>query len=132
MKYLTSKDIRDDVVVIKINQSYYDGISSEALYDYTRGIWKRSLKTVSVADYALSVVFGIVVEVYKIDQWLPATDTIFTTRKVDPKRAAERVAFEGIVADEEIRNRYIGRSVAHLFKNGASNPCVSFAKYVKR
>jgi len=129
MEYLTLKDIADDLVVIKVNQSYYEGISAEALYDYTRGIWKRSLKTVSVADYALSVAHGIVVEVYKIDRWMPATDTVFTARKVDPKRASERVAFEGKVASDSVRNRYIGKSVTYLFKNGAANPCVSFSKY---
>ena len=129
MKYILPKDITDDIVVIKINQSYYEGISSAALYDYTRGIWKRSLKTVSEADYALSVVYGIVVEVYEIDRWVPATDTVFTSRKVDPKRAAERVAFEGKVAKDSVRKRYIGKSVAYLFENGAANPCVSFSKY---
>lgn len=129
MKYLTRKDITDDIVIIKVNKSYYEGISAEALYDYTRGIWKRSLRTVSVADYALSVAHGIVVEVYRINLWMPATETKFTARKVDPKRAAERVAFEGQVADDSVRNRYIGKSVAYLFENGAANPCVSFSKY---
>ena len=131
MKYLSSKDITDNIVVIKINQSYYEGISSEALYDYTRGIWKRSLKTVSVADYALSVVYGVVVEVYKIDRWMPATQTKFKTRKVDPQKAAERVAFVGKVADDDVRARYIGKSVANLFKKNSANPCVSFP-HVKR
>ena len=131
MKYLSLTDITDDIVVIKINQSYYEGISAEALYDYTRGIWKRSIKSVSVADYALSVVYGIVVEVYKIDHWMPALETEFTARKVDPKRAADRIAFVGKVADASVRNRYVGKSVAYLFKNGAANPVVSFSKYSK-
>lgn len=131
MKYLSLTDITDDIVVIKINQSYYDGMSAEALYDYTRGIWKRSIKSVSVADYALSVVYGIVVEVYKIDHWMPALETEFTARKVDPKRAADRIAFVGKVADASVRNRYVGKSVAYLFKNGAANPVVSFSKYSK-
>lgn len=58
-----------------------------------------------------------------------ATDTEFTARKVDPKKAAERVAFEGRVANDSVRNRYIGKSVAYLFENGAANLCVSFSKY---
>ena len=128
MKYLSLSEISDNIVVIKINKSYYEGISAEALYDYTRGIWKRSLKTVSEADYALSVVYGIVVEVYKIDRWMRGSETKFTTRTVDPKRAAERVAFEGRVADDSVRSRYIGKSVAYLFENGAANPCVSFQR----
>lgn len=131
MKYISLSDITDDLVVIKINQSYYEGISAEALYDYTRGIWKRSIKSVSVADYALSVVYGTVVEVYKIDHWMPALEAKFTARKVDPKRAADRIAFVGTVASDSVRNRYVGKSVAYLFKNGAANPVTSFHKYSK-
>ncbi len=132
MKYLTLSDITDDIVIIKINQSYYEGISAEALYDYTRGIWKRSIKSVSVADYALSVANSIVIEVYKIDHWMPATETEFKMRKIDPKRASERIAFVGEVAEDSVRERYIGKSVAYLFKNGAANPVVSFSKYGNR
>lgn len=132
MKYLTLSDITDDIVIIKINQSYYEGISAEALYDYTRGIWKRSIKSVSVADYALSVANSIVIEVYKIDHWMPATETEFKMRKIDPKRASERIAFVGKVAEDSVRERYIGKSVAYLFKNGAANPVVSFSKYGNR
>jgi hypothetical protein len=129
MKYITEQDIKENIVVIKINESYYEGISAEALYDYTRGIWYRSLKSVSDAKYALSVVDKIVVEVYKINRWMPATKAIFKTRTVDPKRAAKRVAFEGTIAENSVRNRYIGKSVAYLFEYGASNPCVSFRKH---
>ena len=128
MKYITQQDIKENIVVIKINESYYEGISAEALYEYTRGIWYRSLKSVSDAEYALSVVDKIVIEVYKVDQWMPATKAVFKTRKIDPKRAAKRVAFVGTVAEDPVRNRYIGKSVAYLFERNASNPCVSFRK----
>jgi len=128
MEYLTERDIHHDLVVIKINRTYYDGISAEALYDYTRGIWKRKIESVSVADYALSVVFGIVVEVYKIDHWMPASETKFTARKVDSKKAAERIAFVGSVAEESVRKRYIGKSVANLYKYGDANPVRVFLK----
>ena len=128
MEYLSERDIHHDLVVIKINRTYYDGISAEALYDYTRGIWKRKIESVSVADYALSVVFGIVVEVYKIDHWMPASETKFTARKVDPKKAAERIAFVGSVAEESVRKRYVGKSVANLYKYGDANPVRVFLK----
>ena len=128
MEYLTERDIHHDLVVIKINRTYYDGISAEALYDYTRGIWKRKIESVSVADYALSVVFGIVVEVYKIDHWMPVSETKFTARKVDPKKAAERIAFVGSVAEESVRKRYIGKSVANLYKYGDATPVRVFLK----
>ena len=131
MKYILRNDIADNIIVIKINQSYYEGIAAEALYEYTRGIWYRSLKSVKDDKYALSVVNKIVVEVYKIDCWMPATKTVFKIRKINPKEATRRVAFEGKVAEDSVRNRYIGKSVAYLFKKNASNPAVSFKRYAK-
>ena len=46
-------------------------MSEEALYDATRGIWKRRLESVEGTDYCLSVFKGEVVEVYKIDEDSP-------------------------------------------------------------
>ncbi len=131
MKYIEQQDIKDNITVIKINETYYEGISAEALYDYTRGIWYRNLKSVNDDEYALSVVNAIVIEVYKIDHWVPGTKAAFKMRKVDPKEAARRIAFVGKVAEDSVRNRYIGKSVSHLYKRNASNPCVSFKKYSK-
>lgn len=79
----------------------------------------------------MSVVNTIVIEVYKIDYWVPGTKAVFTKRKVDSKEAARRIAFVGKVADDSVRNRYVGKSVSHLFERNASNPCVSFTKYSK-
>lgn len=127
-EYLTREDIKDDLVVIKINKTYRDGMSAEELYDYTRGIWRRKIESVSIADYALCVVFGKIIEVYKIDKWLPATEVVFKTRKCDPKKCAKRIAFVGCVAENSIRKRYIGKSVAKLYKYGEANPVKLFIK----
>lgn len=129
MKHLTLKDITDDLVVIKINQSYYEGISAEALYDYTRGIWWCRIDSVSPAKFALSVYYGIVIEVYKIDYWMPTTKAVFKTRTVDPVKAAKRIAFAGKVADESIRRKYIGKSVENLYEWGDAHPVKLFRKY---
>ena len=37
LSYLTPSDITEDIVIIKINKSYYPGISALELYDVTRG-----------------------------------------------------------------------------------------------
>ena len=79
VKDLAREDIVNDLVVIKINKTYRENMSAEELYDYTRGIWRRRIKSVSAADFALSVVNGIVIEVYEIDTWIPATEAIFKT-----------------------------------------------------
>lgn len=131
MEYLSFKDITDNLVVIKINRSYHSNMSSEELYDYTRGIWRRKIESVIDADYALSVVFGTVVEVYKIDRWMPATQAVFTTRTCDPERCAKRIAFVGKVAGDDIRSKYIGKSVAKLYEYGEANPVKLFLKQVR-
>ena len=59
---------------------------------------------------------------------MPASETKFTARKVDPKKAAERIAFVGSVAEESVRKRYIGKSVANLYKYGDANPVRVFLK----
>lgn len=128
VKDLTRDDIVNDLVVIKINKTYREGMSAEELYDYTRGIWRRKIKSVSAADFALSVVNGIVIEVYEIDTWIPATEAIFKTRTCDPERCAKRIAFEGRVAKESVRKHYIGKSVANLYKYGEANPVKLFLK----
>lgn len=52
---LTLEDITDNIVIIKINKSYREGMSETKLYDVTRGCWKKSLASVEKADYALAV-----------------------------------------------------------------------------
>ena len=88
--------------------------------------YKRSY--LSVAEYALSVAFGKVVEVYKIDHWMPATETVFKTRKVDSKKAAERIAFVGSIAENTVRKRCMGKSIAKLYKYGEASPVKLFLK----
>lgn len=128
MDYLTLEDITDNLVVIKINKSYHDNMSAEELYDYTRGIWRRKIESVSEAEYALSVVFGLVVEVFEIDRWMPATQAAFKTRTCDPARAANRIAFVGRVADDGVRSKYVGKSVSNLYEFGEANPVKLFLK----
>lgn len=71
-KKLILEDIRENIVIIKINKSFRKGMSETELYDVTRGCWKRKVASMEKADYALAIVYGIVKEVYQTDKWLPA------------------------------------------------------------
>ena len=103
-------------------------MSEEALYEATRGIWKRRLESVEGTDYCLSVFKGEVVEVYKIDEWLQAGTIPMKTRTILPERNAGRVEFTGKVALDEIRNKYIGKNVSKLFKYGEASPIKVFRR----
>ena len=119
---LTLEDIRDNIVIIKINKSFREGMSKTELYDVTRGCWKRRIASVEKADYALAVVYGIVKEVYQIDEWLPAGNEVWETIPYNETVDAGRIVFKGRIADEEIRKKYLDHSVAGFFKRGDAGP----------
>ena len=126
LAYLEREDLTENIVIIKINKLYYEGMSEEALYEATRGIWKRRLESLVGTEYCLSVYKGEVVEVYQIEEWNPAGTTPMKTRTILPDRLDGRVEFIGKVAADSIRKKYIGRSVARLFKRGEASPVKVF------
>lgn len=129
MKELQIQDIQDNLVVIKINQSYREGMTAAELYDVTRGSWKRKIESVKDAKYALSVSDSKVIEVYEIKEWLPSEQVIRETIPYDPEKVAGRISFNGEVAGDEIRARYIDASVKALFKWGEADPVKVIHKY---
>ena len=120
--YLTQSDITEDIVIIKINKSYNPNMSGLELYDITRGCWKRRIDSVSSAKYALAAVYGEVVEVYKIDYWLPSPALNRETIPYDAEVEKGRIGFFGSVAEQKVREKYIGKSVKNFFKKGEANP----------
>lgn len=122
VKKLTLEDIRENIVIIKINKSFRKGMSETELYDVTRGCWKRKVASVEKADYALAVVYGIVKEVYQIDEWLPAENEVRETIPYNEAADAGRIIFKGKTADEKVRKKYLDYSVANFFKRGDAGP----------
>lgn len=127
-KFLEYSDIRHNLVIIKINKLYNPNMTSEELYEGTRGIWKRKIESVNNAEYALSVANGIVVEVYKIDGWYKAGTFPMKTRTINEERCKERIEFVGSIASDEVKSYYLGLNVSHLFKYGEANP----VKYIPK
>ncbi len=114
-----SVEITDPVLLIRINKLYRHGMSAQELYEATRGIWKLGPRREG-ASYAFAVFEGLVREVYEIHDWYPAGTTKYETREV--RQAEDRQEFEGRVVPEEVRRRYVGRSVVDYFPKGSQNP----------
>ena len=129
MRELQLQDIQENIVIIKLNKSYHQGMSALELYDITRGSWKRKIESVKDAEYALAVYDSMVLEVYKIEKWSPSEEVIRETIPFDPARVAGRITFSGVVADESIREKYVGTSVKALYKWGEADPVKYFPKY---
>ena len=125
---LKKEDITDNIIIIKINKSYAPGMSGAELYDVTRGCWRISIPYASQADYALAVAYGEVVEVYKISGWFKASEEKRTTIEYDPEKEKGRIIFKGVIASEEIRQKYIGKNVKGLYKRGEANPVKVFRR----
>lgn len=113
-------DIDEPVMLIRISQLYERGMSSDELYDATRGHWKVTPDRHD-ARLALAVADGIVREVYEIHSWHQAGTTLSAT-DIHTTAPSDRMEFVGRVADAKTRNKYIGRSVAHYFSYGNQNP----------
>ncbi len=129
-EYLLRDDLEENIVIIKINKSYFEGISKKELYDVTRGCWKRKITSVEKADYALSVYYGKVIEVYKIYRWAPSEEMKRDTIPYDEKKDGGRITFCGKVADDLIRGKYIGKYVNKLYKWGEADPVKVFIRQV--
>lgn len=115
---LTAKPVkvRHKVMLITINRIYRSHMPPEELYEATRGTWKVGPRRNRV-EYTMAVYQGIVREVYRIEQWLPAGTLEYQTRESEGFKGSGRWEFSGTVADD-IRDEYVGFSVGM----GGQNP----------
>lgn len=121
---LSEQDITENVMMIRINKAYHYGMSAFEVYDNTRCCWKVNKEQADKVEYAFSVYEGMVVEVFKIVQWLPAHSTMKNETTLAPRPDVDqgRYEFVGNVADDSIRNKYVGKMVTDLFPQGNQNP----------
>jgi hypothetical protein len=114
----TRVDVSESAVLIYINQLYRSGMSREALYEATRGVWRVAPPRRDRAKYAFAVApGGVVCGVYEISKWHPAASTAYKTRDASALKTEGRAEFTGVEASNQVLEKYVGRSVAHYFNN---------------
>jgi len=97
---------------ILINRDYKSTFGDLEIFEYTRGIWKKKMKTIAGnSKYAYATYKGVVKEVYEIHSWVPAGSQEYFTRVLDPEIVNERWEFVGRKAPEEVRKRYVGKLI---------------------
>ncbi len=120
---LCTSEIEYNVLMIRINALYRNDMTPIELYDATRGYWKVNIQQAQKVEYVFAVYDGMVMEVYKPTQWFPGLSTYNSRDKsLDKKRCKSRYEFVGSIADDDIRNKYIGKNVSKLFAKGEQNP----------
>lgn len=129
---LETEDIKHSILVIKINKLYRKGMSQAELYDSVRGFWNASLKSIKArkVEYVFGVYNGLIVAVYKPDEWHYFYELIDIPQRnilkpEDYERLKKRVYFicrDYSVLDEDGRF-YLNKSIANLKVNqSAQNP----------
>lgn len=112
----------ENVLLITINKLYRSDMSDNELYQATRGIWKVGKRRKKV-KYVCPVYQGIIREVYKVNQWYNASTLKYDYRDLSDLSTLDgRWEFEGEVADESLREKYVGKSVRQRINRGSQNP----------
>ncbi|MCQ2263116.1 MAG: hypothetical protein MJZ70_02425 [Bacteroidales bacterium] len=95
-----------DYVIIKTKKST---VENEGIYEATRKAWHAKLSTAMPYKYALSVVQGVVMEVYEVEKWQMSGDT--------------RIEFIGHVAPLNVREWFIGKTIPEKYRlKGLASP----------
>jgi len=106
--------IEEGFVLININKTYERAQGQKSYYEATKESWVINKLKIPTLKYALSEYKGFIVEVFKIVQWY-AVDA-----KDKNGKPRIRWGFNGIIAEVEVRNRYLNKSVQKT--PGAANP----------
>lgn len=100
-----------DYIIIKVKESVINGDRGGNLYETTRRAWRAKLETAMPYRYVLSVVGGVVQEVYKVSRWYTSPEE------------APRIEFEGTVAEFDIRNLFVGKMIPECYRQkGLASP----------
>jgi uncharacterized protein len=107
-------EIEEGFVLVNINRTYKRAKGQKSYYEATKEFWVINKSRIGTLRYALSEYKGFVVEVFKILEWYP----VETKDKSGKPRT--RWGFNGHIAEDEVRVRYLNKSV--LKAQGAANP----------
>lgn len=114
--------IIENVMLIKLSDTFRYNMDPMELYDYTRGIWILSQRR-DKADYAFAVYDGVIQETYKIVSWFKSGSTYSTriTAESWKRHSDQRWEFVGDIS-ESMQAKYKYKSVESYYPPGARNP----------
>lgn len=112
------KTIDDNCIIININATYKRGAGVEAIYNATKETWKMAEWRPAKYEYVLSEYRGLIREVFKINEW-------YSKERPDKHgKLYTGYGFNGIVASEDIRKRYINKSIKGIKPKGYGYPTI--------
>lgn len=112
--------IDNDCILININKKYQRGKGGNSIYAATKETWTIRKDKLSGIKYVLSEYRGLVVEVFEVKEWYEK-ERGFTPKAKRYGQTKIGYGFNGVIASNEIRNKYINKSIAHIKKRGAAS-----------
>ncbi len=112
-------EISNDTIIININRQYERGNGKDAIYKATKETWTIDKSRIENLKIVLSEYRGLIVEVFQVDNWYPK-DRGFN---VGTKRYGQTkigFGFNGHIAPDEIRQKYLNKSIAHIKTRGSA------------
>ncbi len=110
MNRIENLETNEPILIVKLNQKYRSGMSSEELYEISRQYWVVGSRREGV-KYLVPAYRGRTIEAYFIKNWYPVEH-----------QGKTRWAINGIVANDAIREQLVHKSIWHLHAKGAANP----------
>lgn len=109
------ESITDPVVIININKKYKDTKNkATSVYAATKEAWVISEIKRNEVKYALAEFQGIIINAFEISHWYSV--------ETDNNSNNNRWGFEGKDAPENIKQKYVNKSIMFAKKRGAANP----------
>lgn len=116
-------------MIININTSYTPGDSYDRVLAATCGTWRIAESKLLgpngeiLRKYVLSEYKGRILAVHKVSSWYRSERQYGKGSKKEGETYMG-FAFEGVQAPEEIRSKFVGKSVAWAKKRGAASPVI--------
>lgn len=113
-------EIGSDCILININQKYKRGKGEQTIYEATKQTWTIRKDKLPNLKYVLSEYRGLIVEVYKVIEWYE-NERGYLPNAIRFGKTKIGYGFNGEIAPDDIRNKYINKSIAHRKKKGAAS-----------
>jgi hypothetical protein len=114
------KEMDTNCILININKQYKRGSGENAIYNATKETWTIDKQKLGNLKYVLSEYKGLIVEVFEIEEWYEKERGYGQNAK---KFGQTKIGygFNGKVANDQFRVKYINKSIAHIKKRGAAS-----------
>ena len=118
LEYTAEEFVVDEpLILISIGQLWRD----RGVYEAVRGLWKLKMDRAHNYKLVLAHVRGVVRGAYRPQRWMYGTVENFP---LEDGPLPERIGFDGVDAEPEIRDKYVGKRVPTKYrKRGAQAPC---------